>query len=108
MRDTAEGEFLDHLYDAAVQPDRWPVVMEELADLLGSSGAWLTRMSVVDGSGHGVLARIDPEWATLYDTYYARLNPFSNEPDPAAFMQTWRPEILTDQDWLPRNELERT
>ncbi|WP_293475001.1 LuxR C-terminal-related transcriptional regulator [Phenylobacterium sp.] len=108
MRDTGESAFLDRLYDAAVEPGRWPAVMEELADLLGGVGGWLTRMSVVDGSGDGVLARIDPAMATLYETYYARLNPFSNEEDPAAFMATWRPEILTDEAWLSRADLERS
>lgn len=108
MQDTGESLFLDRLYDAAVEPARWPSVMEDLADLLGGTGGWLTRMSVVDGSGQGVLARIDPTYATLYETYYARLNPFSNEADPASFMATWRPEILTDEAWLPRADLERT
>src|SRR4051812_43031236 len=108
MRDTEESRFLDRLYDAAVAPDLWPAVMEDLADLLGGTGGWLTRMSVVDGSGQGVLARIDPAMATLYETYYAPLNPFSNEEDPASFMATWRPTILTDEAWLPRADLERT
>jgi DNA-binding CsgD family transcriptional regulator len=108
MRDTGESGFLDRLYDAAVEPGRWPSVMEDLADMLGGTGGWLTRMSVVDGSGEGVLARIDPAMATLYETYYARLNPFSNEADPVSFMSTWRPEILTDAAWLSRAELERS
>lgn len=108
MMDTQEGQFLERLYDAAVDPDLWPSVMENLADLLGGTGAWLTRMSVADGSGPGVLARIDPAMATLYDAHFARLNPFSNEPDPAAYMARWRPEVLTEDAWLPRAELERT
>ena len=103
-----ESQFLERLYDAAVDPDLWPSVMEDLADLLGGTGAWLTRMSVADGSGDGVLARIDPEMATVYERHFARLNPFSNEPDPAAYMARWRPEILTDEAWLPRSDLERT
>jgi DNA-binding CsgD family transcriptional regulator len=103
-----DGQFLDRLYDAAVDPGLWPSVMEQLADILGGTGAWLTRMSVADGSGDGVLARIDPAYATLYERYYAPLNPFSNEPDPAAFMASWRPEILTDEAWLARSDLERT
>ena len=108
MHDTREVAFLDRLYDAAVEPGLWPSVMEDLADLLGATGGWLTRMSVVDGSGQGVLARIDPAMATLYETYFARLNPFSNEADPATFMAAWRPEILTDEAWLSRADLEHT
>lgn len=108
MQDAQESRFLDRLYGAALDPAGWPAVMEDLADLLGGTGAWLTRMSVADGSGDGVLARIDPAMATLYESHYARLNPFSNEPDPAAFMAAWKPEILTDEAWLPRTDLERT
>ncbi|MBL8772352.1 MAG: helix-turn-helix domain-containing protein [Phenylobacterium sp.] len=108
MQGADESRFLDGLYEAALDPARWPAVMEDLADLLGGAAGWLTRMSVADGSGEGVLARLDPAMATLYETYYARLNPFSNEPDPAAYMAAWRPEVLTDEAWLGRSELERT
>ncbi len=108
MQDIQESQFLDRLYDAAVDPTRWPSVMESLADLLGGTGVWLSRMSVADGSGNGIVARIDPAMSKVYDRDYASLNPFSNEPDPEAYMAAWTPEILTDEAWLPKPDLERT
>jgi len=97
--------FLDLLYAAAVEPGLWPCAMEQFADLLGGSGAWLSRLSVADGSGEGVLARIDPDMATLYAEHYAGINPFSNAPDPDAFMAAWTPTILTDEAWMPKADL---
>ncbi|WP_337187604.1 helix-turn-helix transcriptional regulator [Phenylobacterium sp.] len=99
--------FLDLLYGAAVEPGLWPRAMETFADLLGGSGAWLSRLSVADGSGEGVLARIDPHMATLYAEHYAGINPFSNAPDPGAFMAAWTPTILTDEAWMPKADLAR-
>lgn len=99
--------FLDLLYGAAVEPDRWVPVMERFGDMLGGSGAWLSRISVADGSGAGIVSRIDPDSAKAYDAYYGSINPFSNEPDPEAYMAAWTPAVLTEEAWLPRSELAR-
>lgn len=107
MRNSQDEGFLDLLYGAAVEPDRWVPAMERFADMLGGSGAWLSRLSMADGSGTGLVARIDPNMEQPYDQYYGRLNPFSNAPDPQAFMAGWTPTILTDQDWLPKADLAR-
>lgn len=105
MPHAQDDGFLDLLYAAAVEPGLWPCAMEQFADLLGGSGAWLSRLSVADGSGEGVLARIDPDMATLYAEHYAGINPFSNAPDPDAFMAAWTPTILTDEAWMPKADL---
>ena len=102
-----DEDFLDLLYGATVEPDLWVPVMERFGDMLGGSGAWLSRISVADGSGAGIVSRIDPDSAKAYDQYYGSINPFSNEPDPEAYMATWTPTILTDEAWLPRPELAR-
>ncbi len=107
MQTSHDEGFLDLLYSAAVQPELWIPAMERFADMLGGSGAWLSRISVADGSGAGIVARIDPDSAKAYDQYYGGINPFSNEPDPAAYMASWTPTILTDEAWLPKTELAR-
>lgn len=81
--------------------------MERFADILGGSGAWLSRVSVADGSGSGIVARIDPESSKAYDQYYGSINPFSNERDPESYMASWKPDILTDAAWLPKSALLR-
>jgi DNA-binding CsgD family transcriptional regulator len=107
MQSSHDEGFLDLLYSAAVEPDLWVPVMERFADILGGSGAWLSRISVADGSGTGIVARIDPDSATAYDQYYGSINPFSNEPDPETYMAGWKPKILTDRHWLPKDALLR-
>lgn len=107
MHTADDDGFLDLLYGAAVEPELWVPAMERFADLLGASGSWLSRISVADGSGTGIVARIDPESAKAYDQYYGSINPFANEPDPEAYMAGWTPTILTDEDWLPRAQLAR-
>ena len=107
MQSAQHEGFLDVLYSAAVEPDLWVEAMERFTDILGGSGAWLSRTSVADGSGAGIVSRIDPDSAKAYDQYYGSINPFSNEPDPEAYMAGWKPMILTDEDWIPRAELAR-
>lgn len=107
MQSSHDEGFLDLLYSAAVEPDLWIPAMERFADILGGSGAWLSRISVADGSGAGIVARIDPDSAKAYDAYYGSINPFSNEPDPEAYMANWTPTILTDAAWLPKSALLR-
>lgn len=107
MQTAQDESFLDLLYGAAVEPDRWVPAMERFADMLGGSGAWLSRLSMADGSGTGLVSRIDPEMERPYDQYYGRLNPFSNATNPEAFMAGWTPTILTDQDWFPTADLVR-
>lgn len=107
MQTSRDEGFLDLLYGAAVEPDLWIPAMERFADMLGGSGAWLSRLSMADGSGSGIVSRIDPDMEKPYDQYYGRLNPFSNSPDPEGFMAGWRPTILTDRDWLAPEDLER-
>lgn len=108
MSDAQESTFLDLLYSAAVDPSLWPTAIERLADCVGGSGAWLSRLSVADGSGVGVTSRLDPQYQGLYDRYYGALNPFSTTPDPHAYMATWQPKVVTDADWLTQGELHRT
>ena len=105
------GEFLDRIYDSALEPALWRPVMEQLADLVGGSGAWLSRLNVEDGSGAGAsdpLARLDPAWATRYSQHFANLNPLVKVSDPRDYMRRWTPRVLTDEDWMPKADLLRS
>ncbi|MDZ4372892.1 MAG: hypothetical protein U1C74_15900, partial [Phenylobacterium sp.] len=108
MRHAAEHEFLDVLYGAAADPALWTQSMEMFADLVGGSSAWLSRLSVVDGSGSAITARIDPEMPRLYREHYSRLNPFSTAPDPRRYMAGWEPRVVTDEAWMHGADLVRT
>lgn len=108
MHQLDEGTFLDRLYAAPLTPALWVPVMEQFADMLGGSGAWLSRLSVADGTGTGIIARIDPSKPSLYLSHYAGVNPFSNESDPQRYVATWTPKIRFYEDWLPRDAVDRT
>ena len=105
MDGAVETEFLDLLYEAAVEPDKWIPAMDRFADLVGGTSSWLSRLSMADGTGTGVVSRIDPVMPPLYHAYYAPQNLYSNATDPEAFMRGWTPKIMLDEDFVPKDEL---
>lgn len=103
-----EEAFLDLLYGAPFDASLWVPAMEKFADLMNCNGAWLSRLSVADGTGTGIIARIDPEKPAVYLAHFASINPFSNEADPCGYVARWSPRIRFYEDWLTRDEVERT
>lgn len=101
------GAFLDQLYAAAVEPDLWAPAMERLADMLGGTSAWLSRLSTEDGSGSAITARIDPGAVARYEQYYGRVNPFATHARSDSRMRSWELKVVTDGAWMPKNELYR-
>ena len=55
-----QSEFLDLVYGAAVEPGLWISVMERYADAIGGEKGWLSLLNLVDGTGGGMISRIDP------------------------------------------------
>jgi DNA-binding CsgD family transcriptional regulator len=108
MTSIDENRFLDLVYSAPAQPELWVTVMEQLADIIGGSSGWLSALNVVDGGGAGLLMRADPALYKPYFDYYAAINPLNNVKEPTAYFRNWRPKILTDEDWMPKEELVRT
>ena len=108
MNEDSVGHFIDELYDASFEPGQWVPIMERLADMVGGTGAWLSQLNLLDGSGSGVIARIDPAMPAVYAQYYALKNPLSNVEDPEQYRRNWVTRILTDEDWMPKEELVRS
>jgi DNA-binding CsgD family transcriptional regulator/PAS domain-containing protein len=108
LAQTDEEAFLDLLYAAAAEPRDWPGALERLADLIGGTSVWLSRLNVVDGGGTGVTVRLDPQMTHLYNAHFAACNPLNNVRDPHAYWRGWRPRILLDEEWMPKEELLRT
>ena len=102
------GDFLDLLYDAALDSALWVPVMERFADMVGGTSVVVSRLSVKDGSGGGMVARADPVWRAVYLEHFAQLNPLNNVENPASYLRNWAPRILTDEDWMPKEDLIRT
>ena len=108
LDERGQGHLLDLIYRAAAEPGLWVTAMERMADTLGGNSAWLSQISMVDGSGSGLLARIDPVMPGRYIDYYATLNPFANVARPAERASRWTPTIQLDTDWYQKDDLIKT
>ncbi len=97
--------FIDTLYAATVEPDMWAPAMTQMADLIGGSGAWLSRVSAVDGSGSGIITRIDPAMPQRYAEYYGFRNPFAIRRDPHRYIRQWQPRIRFLDDFVTRDDM---
>jgi DNA-binding CsgD family transcriptional regulator/PAS domain-containing protein len=100
-----EGAFLDLLYGAAVQPELWPMALEKLTDALGADSALLSRANIATGEGTGIAVRMNPAVQADYDEYWSGKNVLNNAADPQRYIRDWRPTVLTDEDWMPKEEL---
>ncbi|HEY3888815.1 MAG TPA: helix-turn-helix transcriptional regulator [Caulobacteraceae bacterium] len=103
-----DSDMLDLVYDAAVEPALWTSVIERLAELTGGGGGVMVDQNQENGLGAAIVVGADPSVLTPYFGYYASRNVLLNVADPRAFMRCWTPRILTDEDWLPKDELLRS
>jgi len=106
-----DSDFLDLVYEAALDPAVWTPVMERFADMVGGSSGWLSQLSTEDGSGADEadpLSRVDPDWPQRYIDHFADRNPLHHVDDPRDYMRRWRPRVLTDEDWMPKDRLVRS
>ncbi|HEV2364499.1 MAG TPA: LuxR C-terminal-related transcriptional regulator [Caulobacteraceae bacterium] len=103
-----ERGLLDLIYGAAAEPALWPDVMNALADHIGGSSVFLSRLSVLNGTGEGIATRIDPASRTPYLQHFAAINVLNNVQDATGYMSGWTPSILLDEDWIPKEELVRS
>lgn len=108
MSQHAEDLLVDHIYAAALDPTRWPSVLEAIADHVGALQACLTRLSHIDSSGEGIEARIDPASVQAFHEYYRTKNVFTLVDDLDAWRRGWRPTVVTTEDCLPLDDYYRS
>jgi DNA-binding CsgD family transcriptional regulator len=108
VNEQQHSQLLDLIYGAAVDPGLWITVMETIADRMGGNTAWFSQVSMADGNGSGIIARIDPVMPQRYVDYYAALNPFAVKARPREAIANFKPKITTDRDDFPDDGLERT
>lgn len=108
MESPLESAFLDRVYAAVVEPSQWAGALEGFADLMHGSSVFLSRLSLIDGRGPTLTARIDPYWRRVYNEHYSAMNPYSRAADPHAFLRGWTPKIVTGDDWLDEDALEQS
>ena len=75
MNQDALLALIGQIYDAAADPGRWPVVLEEIADAFGAREASLSAVSP-DSVPWLVAPRTDPAFLHSYGLYYHPLNLF--------------------------------
>ena len=108
MNEAGFGELLDLVYGSIVEPDLWVNVIERIADGTGGQLGWLSQLNVRNGSGSGVLARVDPAIVPAYFEHFAPRNPFvkfSRLHNPSV---PWTPKVMVDDEQLPRDMLIKT
>lgn len=74
---SAFSGLIGHIYDAAVDPARWPAVLVQLRDFVGGSAAAIFSKdaSVRSLNVHYECGAVDPHYTRLYVEKYARLDP---------------------------------
>jgi len=103
-----DSDFLDVVYDAAVDPGLWTSVITRLVGMVGGSGGFLLDQNQASGKGEGIIVGADPAVRDDYFGRFATNNVLQKVDDPQAFMKRWTPRILTDEDWMPKEALLRS
>jgi DNA-binding CsgD family transcriptional regulator len=103
-----DGELLDALYETALDPAAWVPFMERFGDRVGGSAVVLSKASVLDDTGSALPTRIDPVFTDLYWQHFWTCNPLHHVEDSSTYLRNWTPKILTDEDWMPKEELLRS
>jgi len=90
------------IYDAALEPERWPVALEHIAGLLGAMHAHLWEGDASQRLGSVAWAGAAPAFVQAYEEHYVCTDPF-------ALARTWPSgTMLTDDMATPRAALERS
>ena len=108
MDEIQYNQLLDLTYEAAVNLDLWPKVLERVACAAGAWSAALIQQNEVTGEGQGIRANTDPAATQLYYGYFATRNAFLQAQDPRATLRGWQPTVYTDEEKLPKSALMRT
>jgi DNA-binding CsgD family transcriptional regulator len=101
---TANGiDLIAAIYDAALDSERWPLVLDRLAETLGASAGTLIRQNLITAKGKMIATRVDPKFGQLYNDHYSSLKILPN--------RAGRPPVgtcLTDRMIVRREEFVRT
>jgi DNA-binding CsgD family transcriptional regulator len=107
VSEAEHGAFLELLYGAAIEQGDWVRVIATFADLIGGARVWMPDISLANGSGAGVIARIDPAAQKTYFQHYATRNPFV-KPTIGNPGGAWPLNVRTDEDEFAKEDLVRT
>jgi len=104
MGDTRPTELLlDGIYDAAVDGQRWPFVLGQLAAQFGSGSAHLSFESVESMRGKMISFGTDPAYTAHYGDYYVTRNVLWHE-----FVRRQLSGIMCDRQVLPKEAFRKS
>ena len=91
------------VYDAAVEPGRWPQALEKLSDFLDGAATKLTFQNVKTLHSEAKSVRMAPEADLVYSRYYATINVFLQR-----IAKTRAGTLIPVWNLLPRNVYQRS
>jgi DNA-binding CsgD family transcriptional regulator len=97
------SRLVSSIYDAALDFEQWPIVLERLTDALEGSSAVLRMGNLLKTQGKWISARIDPTFDQLHAAYYKEQN--------ALWQRAGQRSVETcvsDREVIPKEELART
>jgi DNA-binding CsgD family transcriptional regulator len=97
------ADLIAALYDAGIEPERWPNALERFAALFGASYGGLVLAGPRDRVAQIGSASSDPTYSRSYGEYYGRMDPVI----PAAITAS-AGTMITDTMVIPKVALERT
>ena len=108
MIDPSSDGLIDLIYEAALDPDLWVGVMQRFTDYVGGDDSVMTQLDVATGAGIALPTRSGPEVMDKFFAHYVNINPLQITQNPDEYVRSYTPKIITDQDWVPREDLIRT
>jgi DNA-binding CsgD family transcriptional regulator len=103
-------DFVDLIYQAAIDTALWPEVLDRLVELIDGEAATLHWYDLFSGVSSGVGARVDQGALDRAFEDYGPCNPLTQK-DPAKKRHNLRnyvPRIRRDVDWLPKEDFLKT
>jgi DNA-binding CsgD family transcriptional regulator len=99
------SELIGRVYDASLDPERWPDVLGMVCGFVPGHAASLFSKDVTDRSGNIYYddGSLDPHYKQLYFDKYVKLDPFNNA---HVFAELGEPASLSD--WMPYAEFLET
>jgi DNA-binding CsgD family transcriptional regulator len=97
------SQLVGAVYDAALDADLWPSVLEQFAQTFGSTSAHLSEDNLTSTAGRLMSYGFDPDFAARYAEYYAIRNVLWKN-----IVRQSLEGVLTDRIIMPREELVRS
>jgi DNA-binding CsgD family transcriptional regulator len=104
MESPQDAQFLDLVYAAAVDHGLWPRVIGTFAGMMGCGSGFLSSFDIITGAGPAILSEENPEAIDRYARHFGAINPLGLVDDPLIYVRDWRLRILSDQDWMRRED----